>query len=386
MKTKAPRRVRNGIAFNGKSYSYVLRIPDPNNGRTKPKWVGGFDSEKSAKLARDKARVALGNRDYTPPTKITVGEYLNTWLESKKVSPTTLERYIGVIKHYIEPKIGAIKLQDLRAFHIQNLYTELANENGVTGKPLSERSIQLTGVVLKMALRHAVEVDNLISVNPAQRIKLPRAIPKTPTPYSTAELNQLLEVARSHRLYFFFRLSAYSGARRSELLALRWSDFDGKAININKTRLASDKGVIENHKTKGGKNYQRRVPLDAETIAEFSAHRKRQLVEIEKGLAQGTWSKTEYVFVQENGLPIYPNTVSGIYKKLIKKAGLRHNRLHDTRHVHATELLRSGEPLHVVAHRLGHRDAMVTATIYAHVDNEQAESASEKFANRMRGA
>ena len=42
-------------------------------------------------------------------------------------------------------------------------------------------------------------------------------------------------------------------------------------------------------------------------------------------------------------------------------------------------------PLHVVAHRLGHRDAMVPATIYAHIDTEPAESASETFATRMRG-
>ena len=49
-------------------------------------------------------------------------------------------------------------------------------------------------------------------------------------------------------------------------------------------------------------------------------------------------------------------------------------------HLHATELLRLGEPLHVVANRLGHRDAMVTATIYAHVSQEQTETASSRFA------
>ena len=97
----------------------------------------------------------------------------------------------------------------------------MTNNLGVTGKPLSKRSIQHTGVVLKMALRHAVEVENLISVNPAQRIKLPRSVPKTPAPSSTNEVAKLLEVAKSHRLYFYFRLSAYTGARRGELIALQ---------------------------------------------------------------------------------------------------------------------------------------------------------------------
>jgi integrase len=66
--------------------------------------------------------------------------------------------------------------------------------------------------------------------------------------------------------------------------------------------------------------------------------------------------------------------------KTKEKVGLRPTRLHDQRHLHATELLRLGIPLHVVAHRLGHRDAMVTATIYAHVTDEQIETASERFA------
>lgn len=52
-------------------------------------------------------------------------------------------------------------------------------------------------------------------------------------------------------------------------------------------------------------------------------------------------------------------------------------------YLHATELLQLGEPLHVVAHRLGDRDAMVTATIYAHIYDEQAETASNKFDNAV---
>ncbi len=70
-----------------------------------------------------------------------------------------------------------------------------------------------------------------------------------------------------------------------------------------------------------------------------------------------------------------------LFNKLSALAGLRGIRLHDLRHLHATELLRLGEPLHVVAQRLGHRDAMVTATVYAHVTDQQAETASERFAN-----
>jgi integrase len=168
------------------------------------------------------------------------------------------------------------------------------------------------------------------------------------------------------------------------LLALRWSDFDGSYITITKSRTKAGNKIVELPTTKGGNNGQRRVKLDPTTIEQFNAHRKRQITE---RLALGElWNEKGYVFVQENGLPLYPNTPSTVFRKLIKRAGFRATRVHDLRHLHATELLEQGEQLHVVAERLGHRDAMVTATIYAHVTSRQAETASNRFANAFANA
>jgi integrase len=380
-------KVKNGVAFTGRNWSYVLRVPDLATGKTKPQWVGGFDSEKSAKLARDKARVSLSSSTYVSPSKATVGEYLSTWINevhASQLKATTLERYKQVINKHLIPELGAIKLQDLRASHVQALYTNLLTRPTATGEPLSPRTVELIGTVLKIAIKYAVNVDEVMAVNPANRVPLPKGKGSIPAPWSIQELNTFLDVARTHRLFFFFRLSAFTGARRGELLALKWSDFDGSAITISKNRLSVSKQVLVQNSTKGGTNGQRRVPLDRETIELFTAHRKRQLIE---RLALGEyWHDTGYVFTQENGLPIYPHTPSDLFKKLLKKAGLRPTRLHDQRHLHATELLRLGEPLHVVASRLGHRDAMVTATIYAHVSDQQAETASSTFANAVESA
>jgi integrase len=387
MKKPSRNKVKNGVAFTGRNWSYVLRVPDLATGKTKPQWVGGFDSEKSAKLARDKARVSLSSSTYVSPSKATVGEYLSTWINdihASQLKVTTLERYKQVINKHLIPELGTIKLQDLRASHVQALYTNLLTRPTATGEPLSPRTVELIGTVLKIAIKYAVNVDEVMAVNPASRVPLPKGKGSIPAPWSIQELNTFLDVARTHRLFFFFRLSAFTGARRGELLALKWSDFDGSAITISKNRLSVNKQVVVQNSTKGGTNGQRRVPLDRETIELFSAHRKRQLLE---RLALGEyWHDTGYVFTQENGLPIYPHTPSDLFQKLLKKAGLRPTRLHDQRHLHATELLRLGEPLHVVASRLGHRDAMVTATIYAHVSDQQAETASSTFANAVESA
>jgi len=386
MATPIKDKVKNGIVFTGSNWSYVLRVPDPLTGKTKPQWVGGFDSEKSAKLARDKARVGLSQGNYVSPNKVTLGEYLTTWItevHASQLKKTALARYTVVIDNYLIPELGAIKLQDLRPSHVQGFYTQLLTTPRATGKPLSPRTVSLIGTVLKTAIKYAVDVDGVLSVNPVTKVPLPKGKGTTPTPWSIEELNTFLDVARSHRLFFFFLLSAFTGARRGELLALRWSDFDGSSITISKNRVSIKGKVIEQNSTKGGTNGQRTVKLDEETVELFNAHRRRQLVE---RLALGeNWNDTGHVFVQVDGLPIYLNTPDYYFTKLSKKAGVRLIRLQDLRHLHATELLRLGEPLHVVANRLGHRDAMVTATIYAHVSDQQAETASTRFANAVNG-
>ncbi len=375
---------RNGVVQRGKKWAYVLRVPDPITGKTKALWVSGFDSANSAKVARDKARVALSTNSHVSPTKITIGEYLETWIgiHAHQLKPTTLYGYQKNIKNYIIPGLGTIKLQELRPTHIEGFYTKLRTTPGVSGKPLTTTAVRCASL-LKKAFKYAVEVEGLITFNPASRVPMPKTNPVRPTPWSIAELTCFLGYAKNHRLSFFFRLSAFTGARRGELLALRWSDFDGRAITISKSRTPVGKAVVEQNTTKGGTNGQRRVELDPETVELFNAHANRQLVE---RLALGNvWQESGYVFVQESGLPLDTGTPTHLFRKISNQAGLRPTRLHDLRHLHATELLRLGEPLHVVAQRLGHRDAMVTATIYAHVSDQQAETASTRFANAVSG-
>ena len=372
--------VKNGVAFTGKGWSYVLRVPDLVTGRTKPKWVGGFATEKEAKLARDKARVALGTNNYIGSTSLTVGEFLNQWIElhANQLKPSTLYSYSRNIRSNLIPYIGEVKLQELRPAHVQTLYGQLL-ERG-----LAHRSVHYAGSILKTAVKYAVDVEGLLLTNPVSKVATPKGIGTIPMPWNFTELGQFLESARTHRLYFYFHLSAYTGARRGELCALRWSDFDGNSITINKSRTKAGNEVVELNSTKGGTNGQRRVALDPETVEAFNSHRKRQLIE---RMALGSaWTETGYVFTREDGVPIDLHTPTHLFAKIAERAGLRHIRLHDLRHLHATELLRLGEPLHVVAQRLGHRDAMVTATVYAHVSDQQAETASSKFANAVNGS
>jgi integrase len=201
---------------------------------------------------------------------------------------------------------------------------------------------------------------------------------------------------RTCRLFAFFHVAAYTGARRGELLNLRWRDvdMDGAVTHIRGSAAFVAGERIEGT-TKSGRS--RVVSIDPGTVSVLRAHRKRQLADMLQ--VGNSWKgsadrNADHVFMTVWGEPIHPDTVSSLMAILIKnhnapKEGetptepLPHARLHDLRHLHATTLLLVGVPVHVVAARLGHADPSITLRVYAHVINEQLVEAADIFARAI---
>src|SRR6185312_3916662 len=241
--------------------------------------------------------------------------------------------------------------------------------------------------VLRKAFRDAVIVDELIGSNPVERAKRPRAQAQAQEPgtvWTVSQLRAFLATAQHHRLFAFFHVAAYTGARRGELLNLRWQDIDldGKKITITgSTAVISGERV--NGTTKSGRT--RAVSVDDETIAVLRQRKADQASEQLK--AGNSWRgiKDGYVFTTGWGEPIYPDTVTSLMTKLIHAdEQLPHARLHDLRHLHATTLLLSGVPVHVVAARLGHADPAITLRVYAHVIRNAEAAAADIFADAVK--
>ncbi|SEG94686.1 Site-specific recombinase XerD [Thermomonospora echinospora] len=392
---KARPKLRDGVMKRGTTWSYVIRVKDPETGISKPKWVGGFPTEDEAKAARDEARVKARRGEYIDRNAITVAEYLDEWIEAHavEIKPKTLQDYRHLIERHVKPHIGGLRLQAVRPARITKLYRDLVTSGGRNGAGLSPRTVAYVHAVLRKAFGDAVLVDQLLPSNPVERAKRPRT--QRPEPgkiWTAAQLRAFLKVAESHRLSAFFHLAAYTGARRGELLNLRWRDvdLDGATIHI-KGSAAFVAGQRIEGTTKSGRS--RIVSIDAGTVKVLRAHRKRQAAEqLEAG---ESWKATDdHVFRTAWGDPIHPDTVSSLMSDLIKvhnapkdgprpAAPLPHARLHDLRHIHATTLLLAGVPVHVVAARLGHADPSITLRVYAHVINEQLAEAAEVFAKTI---
>ena len=236
-------------------------------------------------------------RDFIP-------QYLET--VSVTMSPTTLHLYEQVISNHILPKLGGKKLTDIKPLHVQKFIkylSELENKSPTnnTGK-LSATTIRRYLCVLQSILRLAVKLD-IIAVNPAKAEKL--TLPKKVTPkieiFTKAEAAEMLNCLQTEPLQFqtFIQLAIITGARRGELVALKFSDFD-----YTKCEVTISRAVIK----VDGSDYQIKPPKDYEvrtvTVNEHCIELVKQLQaeqERERERLGSKWAGDEWLFTKWNG-------------------------------------------------------------------------------------
>lgn len=87
------------------------------------------------------------------------------------------------------------------------------------------------------------------------------------------------------------------------------------------------------------------------------------------------------VICKENGEPFLPKSFTRKWARTLEKHGLRHIKLHGTRHSAISLLLSEGVPIHLVQQRAGHQDPKITLSVYSHVAKDTESVVAEKFNN-----
>ena len=379
--------MRDGIIQRGATYSYVVRERDPQTGTTKPRWVGGFPTRTAARKARDEARHAVNRGTYVAPQNLTVGKWLDTWIDGHAVElkPSTAASYRANIARYLKPAIGHERLQALSPSRLSILFKDLYEGGGKDGKALSPRTVEFARAVLRRAMQDAV-MDRIIEVNPVVGTKRPRVDKPKHTTWTGPQLLAFLATLTTEdRWAPLWTLAAATGMRRGELMALRWSevDLEGGVIAVERsvTRVHQERIYVT------PKNHERRdVSIDPHTVTALKAWRKTQLSE---RLAWGVAYQGDegLVFTWEDGRPVLPDFVTRTFGVLTAKTdGVPRLKLHELRHTHATILLRDGVPVHIVAKRLGHKDPSVTLNVYADAIPADDDRAVDVFSKAVWGA
>jgi len=344
---------------------------------------GGYPTQKECQAALAKVLTAVDEARYVAPSRITLKDYLTQeWLPAIEgtIRPTTYSSYKMLIERHIVPELGLLKLQKLTAARINAFYAKLLKEGRCRGSGgLSPASVCRVHAALHRALRDAVRWERL-TTSPADAADPPRSsqTQRDLPAWNREQLGAFLAHVAEDRLSAMWRVLAMTGARRGEVLGLRWEDLDLEAATLVIRRsLVPVNGEVKVSEPKTARG-RRTIALDPETLAALRAHAARQADEQSEW--DKAWTDSGYIFTREDGQPLHPERISALFRRLVKAACLPTIPLHGLRHTHATLALSAGVNPRIVSGRLGHATVALTLDVYSHVLPQADAEAAERIA------
>lgn len=353
------RKRKNGegsVFFDKTRNKYTATLYDPNGTRIQKR----FNTEQEASDWLTVTKAEIVNNSYIVPTSITLGEWMNRFLEySKKpsVKESTFAKYKYCVNH-LKP-IGKLQLQSLTPVVIQKFYTTLEHLGPVIRKQIH--------ILLAEASREAVAND-LIRKDFMATVKAPKVERKTVSVFTKEELDKLYVVCKNHSIKWeaIFLLAATTGMRRGEITGLQIESVSETNVYVNHT-LQEINGVrtLSTPKTKNSKRFCTISKEVHSLLMEIIGNRK-----------------TGYVFLSSNNTPLFSSNWETSWRKLVKKANIPYRNFHSIRHTYASTLIDQGVPIATVSKILGHSSPVTTLSIYVHPVHESDTKVAE-ITNKM---
>ena len=368
-----------------KRYKFLIYVgKDETTGHTIQIKKQGFKSKDEALEAYLNYKLKIVKGEYEPlnKKKLTFKQLFESW--DKVYKPTVKESTYAVTMRYFNNHIlsalGNIYIEKITVAECQKAVNEWFEEAPHT----FDRFIHYASKVFK----YGIDME-LLTSNPMEKVIKPK-LKERPQQYQEFydkdELNKFLSCAKkcNFRYFVYFRLLAYTGMRKGESLALKWSDIDFETNTISITRNVTtglnNRPHISNGKTA---NSVRRIPVDSETMNYLKEWRYCQ---------QKDMLKKGFNFLDADNY-IFPTINNGITslskprqwnKSICDKFGLRRIKIHGFRHTHASLCYSAGLNAKEIQKRLGHADSKTTMNVYTHVMKNDEKKAVKKFADFMK--
>ena len=344
--------------------------------------------------------VTEANRGLVPEGKpVTFEELYHIWqvnYGTKDLAPSTYNRYVGMLESRILPYLGSFTLEKIKPTDLMKLYDmleqdtqikRLAKNNGErTLKPLSKKTI-LEHHRLISAMLHKAVYWQLLFNNPCERVQPPRSRKPKRRYYDDEQckvlLSNLNELSTENIKYkVAITLTVFTGVRLGELMGLEWSDIDftNGIVSINKSsQYLADKGVFT--KTPKTESSIRDVAIPDFVVSLLEEY--KSWYEEQKSIYGELWIDSDRLFVQSDGKPMHPSTISKWFVKFVKEIGLPVINFHGLRHTNATLLISQNIDVAVVAARLGHAQITTTFNFYVHPIISHNKSAGNVLQNLL---
>ena len=267
-------------------------------------------------------------------------------------------------------------MEKLEPLEIDAFYKELKKSGKQRGKGgLSQQTIHHYHVVLNQGLNWAVR-KRIIKDNPAKYADAPKVSHKEMEILSQVELNKVLAAAVDNPWGIPIILSAWTGARQGECLALTWDNVDIEKRTIYV--CTSLEYIGGEYRIKNPKNeYSKRtIPIGNRLIDALKRHKEIQ--QLQKHQWGDSYHDMNLVCARENGTYMQGTNVTRGFQMMLDTLKIKKVRFHDLRHTHASILLQT-LPVHVVSKRLGHKNPRVTWETYCHLMPNAEDMAADVF-------
>ena len=357
---------RGTVSRRGDSWQYRVSFTDESGQRQFRRKA--FPTQKAAQKALTEFLAQLDSRIQLGSDRQTVAQYLDSWhdtyAKTADVGEGMIRQHRINIDTYLKPRIGNLKLSELKPQRVARVVADLSSAVGMKSKkPLSAKTVRNIIGTLSKAMNDAVK-HQVIVRNPCVGIDRPKWERPEIRPWDSEQVARFVVHCETHRVpnAALFRLALIHGLRRAELAGLRWIDVDFRQseITIVQTRvIVGAKTVTKPPKSKAGR---RTIAIDSGTLNALARLRDEQ---IEQARALGC-APFALVATQPTGQPIHPDALLRRIRAIAADAGLPRPRLHDARHTAATMMLGIGSPVLTVSAHLGHSKPSITLDVYGH--------------------
>lgn len=371
------------IEKRGKN-SYRLTVAEGFDLNGKPmihrKTVHGTKKDAEVELAKFVTEVQNGL--VVDGKSLRFSEFTEIWKRdygSKELAPTTYKRYCRMLETRLLPYFGHFYINKIRPTDIMKFYdllekdTQLVRKSGNNGaktkKPLSGKTI-LEHHRLLRAMLHKAVYWQLIVANPAERVQAPKSRKPKRRSYDDEQTKILLEnleklSIEETKYKVAIILTVFTGVRLGELMGLEWQDVDFKngIISINRSsQYLSDMGVFT--KTPKTESSIREIAIPEFIISLLEEY--KLWYEEQKSIYGELWTNSDRLFVQADGKPMHPSSISKWFVRYVSTIGLPVINFHGLRHTNASLLVAQNVDIAVVSARLGHAQISTTLDFYVH--------------------
>jgi integrase len=342
-------------------YNYIRKTAWYNG--KKYEATGKTEREAMTKLA-DKLSAAKRG-DETVNENMKVDDWYKQWIEvykkPKGLTAKSLGMYTEKYNKYIKPRIGNMKIKDVRDTHLQGIMNDQAG--------MSESHAKKVRMVLQELFKRARQ-SRMIVYDPAELLELPKTTKGQRRSITDEERSAILEVAKTHRSGFWIMTLLYTGMRPGETASLTWADVDFKKNEIRvHTAKESGSQAIKTPKTAAG---IRVIPIHKELLPLLQKNKGKNFDPVfptGEGNFQNENSLRRLWTGFKRDLDIYMGAET--YRNRITKSVVAEDLVpYCLRHTFATDCAKSGVPIETVKWLMGHEDIATTANIYQHPSSD----------------